>query len=282
MNTIRHFACVATAMALLASPALAAIDTSYFHNYLADDAGNTNTSWFDTGSADGGSNELNWSLSGATLQSAPGGFAFSKMYTFDGTGGGSTASFGSNGGAGNSTFEMWFRLADADKPADGESMVLFETGGGGAGFHMRLTGGPGGEVKLVAAANDTAPNEYTLQAGDFGQFLQVTYVNDEGNNDRTLFVNGGSNASTFSQVLLGDPSSWNAGGDGAGLGKENGSSDVPSPMSFKGDIAVFRHYNGALFDEEAVNANYQAVIPEPGTLALLGLGGAALAMRRRK
>ena len=51
--------------------------------------------------------------------------------------------------------------------------------------------------------------------------------------------------------------------------------------NFSGEIAMLNLYEMALTGAQ-VQALYNAVIPEPATLMLLGIGGAGLLARRRR
>lgn len=280
---------------LFAAPLRADIVAGAYHTYEASLDVDADNLWEDLGTAA----NRDFTFQGITRVPVAGsGYGFTHAYSFPGTGTGEGAqapgdqqatATGLRAGAGQNqgTFEVWFRVAGPDVPANDRMHVLFETGGTtGLSFNLYTTAG--GEPRLYFSTSGTSfiNLSYALQPEDFGQFLQATGTIDTGTLVTTLYVKG-ANGTDFTVSGAG-ASTWSDGGDAAALGMSSSASGVMGPVGiakndpFQGEIAILRHYNGLALSAAQVQQNFAAlVIPEPaGGLLLLGAAG-LLARRRR-
>ncbi len=194
----------------------------------------------------------------------------------------------------------------------GQSAVQFDRTNGIAGDGGRFLG----FSEALSASFTSSPSfaiAAVIQHDDLGTFGQIISGNDNG--DLQLRVNGSggggvanvgrrnlsdvgdSNTAVGSDFIVliftYDGTNWafyrNGAADGAGtvaatfstpelVGTGPGISD-----SFVGKIAELRLYDSAAIDVDAVNTDLTNtyLIPEPGSLALLGLGGLLMLGRRR-
>lgn len=166
--------------------------------------------------------------------------------------------------------------------------VLYEVGGNGDGVLLKIDGST--LTFVFQSLNSAAPNNNalsynvdltTIDSGLASDFYHVVGVMDmDSPNDLSgLYVNGTAIGSVGSVLTLED---W-AGGDGGNLGTDADSTAGGAEAgftNFDGDLAFLRFYGDHAFDQAAVDAAYNAVIPEPSSLALLGLGGMLVARRR--
>lgn len=254
-------------------------------NYDAGLDGDGNATWEDTiGARDNNAtvHYFDWNLGspGAVPRVAVSSVMLSKLshaYVFDGSDTASTNSL--NDVAGDpSRFSASFEMVFKPDDFTGQE-VLFETGGAGDGLSITLDGST---LWLnVKNGNENARASFDLARlgpGAQNDFLHVVGVADLDNDQALLYVNG---VLRVTQAGTGDLADW-SGTDDAGLGSINGAINFGSPSPFAGQIGLFRFYPGILTAEE-VMANYGALLPEPSTLVLLGLGvvGLGLLLPRR-
>jgi len=238
----------------------------------------------------GASTDLGWSLTNANLLTTgvSGHPGITAAFDFSGAGsGGSHPGGGSldswqevlpNAGydARSATFELWFKPEALSGKA-----VLFETGGNVDGTAIRLNG----DLVEFATQDSSGPTlAFDLDLGDdgidSGDFIQVVGVVDFEADEVLLYVNGYLKAVQTGYTGV----DW-SGSDGAALGKVVGTvaganNGAFTSTVFDGQIAVFRFYPKAL-TEGQVARNYIAIVPEPATLAFLGLGVGGMLLRRR-
>ncbi|MEM6333089.1 MAG: LamG-like jellyroll fold domain-containing protein [Planctomycetota bacterium] len=192
--------------------------------------------------------------------------------------------FGQNGGGRANFPEVAFEIVFNLDNLTGKH-ILFEIGGTGAGVSLSML-----DDDLVWATNvgGTADPTIGITANDLATGWHQAIAVWNRNTDTTdLYLNG---TLVGSAALPAATNGW-TGGNEAGLGDATrNTSDTPIAAAtydlttltdFDGDIARFNFYRNAL-DQTAVTDSYNALIPEPGSLALLAAGLTALATRRGK
>lgn len=205
-------------------------------------------------------------------------------YAFDGTdfatlGNGNMEALPGNPTNNSASFEIWFRPTDLV----GQE-VLWEVGGDTDGASFTLNNDV---LQFAAKDNANTAGDAASLAG-LEDFIQAVGVVDLENDLVTLFVNGQEVSNLGANAFAGGD--W-AGSNVSGLGGADGQTGANGGLfgalagygNFDGKIAIARFYEEALTaaDVAALFAQNQAV-PEPATMTLLGLAGAALIRRRRR
>lgn len=177
----------------------------------------------------------------------------------------------------DATFEFVFRLSD-----ETGNHVLFETGGANRGTSVTLTG----TTLTFRAQQGTTAGTFAeasvtnLAVGVFHQVVATIDMNADVIQTIQVFHNGTFVDSAGPADDGADPD-WD-GSDDAGLGRVNGAITAGTFTNFDGDIAIMRYYRDQVFDATDAQQNFDALVPEPSSLALLGLGGLLVARRRQR
>ncbi len=217
---------------------------------------------------------------------------FSKAFTFDGDGDYATGA-STSGDIGDNPFsvEMWVKF-DALTDSTDEYQIIWESGGK---FGILVALSKDGMLHFdVGSRNNPPVSETTfdltsLSGAEKGNFIHIVGVNDADTNNADgvqLYVNGTSRDTDVGNVNFdgGDDSAFGYGSDGGTvnkIGTWKNEDKLGDPEELDGAIALAQIYNHALTATEVEN-NYNAVIPEPATLALLGLGGLGVLLKRRR
>lgn len=185
----------------------------------------------------------------------------------------------------DASFELWVRPA-----ALSGNQVLFETGGLGRGMTIALSGNT--VVVIAKQGSSSDPSElvltHTLQTGDNDDFFQIVFTTNS-SNDHRLYVNAAgeldpSLAKASSSISYGDFAGTDAAeiggtlqaggsdGDAGGDTIDDNALYTTETGAYTGQIAVINLYDDVLTGAE-VQANYNAVIPEPGSLTLIAAAG---------
>lgn len=236
-----------------------------------------------------------WATAGLTLNAVTGSATtITQAWAFDNSD--VPTSVGAfNGLVPDGSFEVWFKPTDL---VGGET--IFETGGNAIGLSIHLLDDQ--VVVLMKDGSSGDPSEvlltHTLVSSDIDDFIQVVVTTNgapQGGvlaGDHNLYVNSASatataiadSSDTFAFGSFGGANVSELGGQNQPGGTESGgvAGDIDAAATygeFVGEIAILRIYDDVLTGEE-VAQNFAAVIPEPGSLALLALGCACLMSRR--
>lgn len=195
--------------------------------------------------------------------------------SFDGQNYFNRSQFSPVSGDADRTFSMFVRTTADNSGSTGGTTTFF--GGWGddslsarVRFDLGLQGGSNNQLR--GEYNSGASTSLTTAAINTGVWRHLAIVWDGGTNTATFYLDGafyGSETETNNLVT-------------AAPGVEDGfflGTDTRTNRFFTGDMDDVRVYDEAL-DATAI-ANLAAV-PEPSSTALLGLGGLALMLRRRR
>lgn len=198
------------------------------------------------------------------------------------------------------TYEMWVQPEDFNG-----SEILIENGGEGSGFGLAMDGanllagaagpGSGDAPQLLASANvgnKMATDEFnhvvataelledfedTDRDGELEDAQQMKlYLNNELIATDIAVPAGGFNGFNDTGLAMGSGNNpFHQGLEGFVQSEDRGAN------AFNGEISQVRIYNGALSAGE-IDDNFLAIVPEPTSLALVGLGATMLVPWRRR
>jgi hypothetical protein len=247
------------------------VTTSLKFNYDASRDTPGDSTWENDGFGGASGNALDWTFDGGAMSpsavSHSGVPGITAAYDFPEAVAASSNSyefFGQN--ATGYSFELWFNAQDLNG-----QHVLFETGGG-KGVALTLDGD---QVHGFAGTNDLdVEKSATITQG----WNQVVITGNMNTDQMQFFLNGGGRQTG----ALGNAESW-SGGNPPGLGQVAGvvGGSVTPSGPFDGQIGLLRFYNAELSAAD-VEQNYTSIVPEPTSLALLGLGGLTMLGRSRR
>jgi len=210
------------------------------------------------------------------------------------------------------SFEIWIRPADADitdgvTPNATFRQWLFDTGGEASGLGLWLrqstdANGDAGALEFVAGAEgpDMATHvSISAAIGGVSDFTQAVFVLETGDIDGqadgtdtrlVLYLNGTEAASSLLEEDT--DTQWYQGGNAGGLSDAGGDlgptkvtgeiDDIDfEDVDYEGQLALFNLYDESL-SAAAVRESYTAIVPEPASATMIGLGGILILARRRR
>lgn len=267
----------------VAFAAVTGTQAALVHSYDAADAANTNTSWNDSV----GSVDAAFSGGSAVSSVSSANTVFTNAYTVSSSS--SRGDLGTSYISGtNLTLELWFRR-DLDATVS-TPQILFDGGGASSGFSLlyQNTDGLTPELRVMAIGGGGGKDDFTLSLSSFDDtdFIMSAVVFDDANDLVSLYASGAAGGSasinearTFTSIAGNDNSNV-FGSPQANTGGNNGNIALVSAENT--EIALFNIYNNAT-NAAGISTLFNAqLIPEPGTSAMLLLGGAALFLRRNR
>lgn len=251
----------ATLISAAAVPVQAAIALPEHLYYKFDEGSGLSTANL----ASPGSGAASATLFGGAVMTGPG-FAGNGLSSAGGVGSVNTG-WNTNIGTSSWTIATWI------SPLGTASTTLnYWFGDGGAANFRCFTGGVAGAQEVTlrgAGATDTTISGLSLTANN-----HVAFVYDNTQNTIKGYLNG-TLATTVSQGVV------TLTGTGFRVGNRNANSTSSSILPGRW-MDEFQVYGRALSENDLQSAMSGSFVPEPGTMAVLGLGAAALLRRRRK
>lgn len=177
------------------------------------------------------------------------------------------------------TFEFWLNPGSSLAGAN-ETQVIFEVGSNtqGLGFALQDNASEALLFQNLKGSNTltaSAPAS-DIKLNQFNHIVGVIIKTGSTNADLKLYVN--SQLVDTSTAGSGMDIEW-ANGNNTGLARDEATGPLGSDP-FDGQISVYNFYRGELTQQD-VTSLYNQAIPEPASIALLGLGSLLVLPRRR-